>query len=106
KMLTSAETFASDVRRNRKFVQLGGVIFVKVRIGGTMLTVTHQGKMADVASLVGKDKCFSDYTTELIGYSEAAENSVPVWEHGRPNATRAARKREYQSITDEFLRRF
>jgi len=105
-MMSSAETFASDVARSGRFVQLGGIIFVKVRIGGTMLTVTHQGKMADVARLVGSDKCFPDHTTELIGYGEAAENSVPVWEHGSPNALRAARKQEYQRITDEFLRRF
>lgn len=45
-------------------------------------------------------------TTELIGYSEAAENSVPVWNLGSPNARRAANKREYETITDEFLGRF
>jgi hypothetical protein len=71
-----------------------------------MLTATHQAMMARVATVVGVEKCFPDHTTEPIGYGEAAENSVPVWEHGSPNAVRAARKREYQRITDEFLRRF
>jgi hypothetical protein len=49
--------------------------------------------------------CFEAYTTELIGYGEAAENSVPVWKHTSTNAERAARKHEYERITEEFMAR-
>ena len=50
-----------------------------------------------------KDKVVSKYTTELIGYSEAAENQVPVWEHASDNARRAAGKNEYPEITRELI---
>jgi hypothetical protein len=62
--------------------------------------------MERVQSLLGTDACFSDCTTELIGYGEAAEQALPVWHHDSPNARRAANKEEYERITDEFLRRF
>ena len=45
----------------------------------------------------------SRHTTELIGYSEAAERQIPVWEHDSENARRAARKNEYPAITAELL---
>ncbi len=47
----------------------------------------------------------SDYyvVTAIIGYSEAAENQVPVWEHGSDNARRAASKNEYPEITRELI---
>ena len=51
-------------------------------------------------------RCFNTHTTELIGYSDAAEESVPVWQVETPNGRKAARKREYEEITKEFLRRF
>ena len=63
-------------------------------------------KMAEIDQLLGTGKCFGDHTTELIGYSEAAEASVPVWALTSPNAQHAAGKREYQHITAEFLKRF
>jgi hypothetical protein len=71
-----------------------------------MLTNAHQAKMLEVKELFGQHLCFDQYTTELIGYSEAAEASVPVWAHDSPNAKRAANKGEYQDITREFMRRF
>lgn len=86
--------------------KLGGIVFVRVRVGGTLLTNVHARIMSEVERAFGKDACFDTYTTELIGYSEAAENQVPVWSHDTTNAKRAAKKGEYQTITDEFVRRF
>jgi len=85
--------------------QLGGIIFVRVRIGGSMLTNVHAGKMLEVAQL-SKNMCFSTHTTELIGYSEAAESTAPIWMLSSTNAMRAASKHEYENITKEFLQRF
>jgi chromosome partitioning protein len=105
KLIRSATTFAGDDDKLH-LASLGGVIFVKVRIGGSLLTNTHAAKMSEVERLLGAGSCFKTHTTELIGYSEAAENTVPVWMLDSTNARRAARKREYDEITNEFLRRF
>ncbi len=50
--------------------------------------------------------CFPTHTTELIGYGEAAEQSLPVWMTPTPNAAKAANNREYEYITQEFIKRF
>lgn len=105
-LIESARVFAGESKRPVKVSEFGGVIFVKVRIGGGLITTMHTGKKEDVRRLLGGDSCFSTHTTELIGYSEAAQNSVPVWMLNTPNAKRAADKHEYQEITEEFLRRF
>jgi len=105
KMLESARTFAGEAGAHPAVAKLGGVIFVKVRIGGARITSVHQEKMREVPTILGP-VCFEQHTTELIGYSEAAEASVPVWAHPSPNAKMAAGKDEYQSITKEFLKRF
>jgi chromosome partitioning protein len=105
-LLESGQTFSGSSESHLKVARLGGAIFVKVRIGGTIITNTHQATMERVAELLPPKTCFETYTTELIGYGEAAENSVPVWEHTTENAKRAARKKEYEKITAEFLRRF
>jgi chromosome partitioning protein len=102
----SAQTFAGDSRNGIKIAQLGGIIFVRVRIGGSMVTNVHYEKMLEVSRLVGKDLCFSTHTTELIGYSEAAESTAPIWMLETPNALRASAKQEYEGITREFLKRF
>jgi chromosome partitioning protein len=102
----SAQTFAGDSRNGIKIAQLGGIIFVRVRIGGSMVTNVHYEKMLEVSRLVGKDLCFSTHTTELIGYSEAAESTAPIWMLDTPNALRASAKQEYEGITREFLKRF
>jgi chromosome partitioning protein len=84
--------------------QLGAIVFVKIRIGGTMITTTHEDTMRSIASEdYASDKVVETYTTELIGYSEAAENQIPVWEHNSNNARRAARKNEYPEITRELI---
>lgn len=71
-----------------------------------MLTNVHMNTMESVRTLVGASNCFGTYTTELIGYSEAAENSVPVWMLRTTNCDRASKKREYEQITQEFQQRF
>ena len=82
---------------------LGAIVFVKVRSGGNMITNTHQDTMAKIESGAFPDKVIAKYTTELIGYSEAAENQVPVWEHSSENARRAARYNQYPEITRELI---
>ncbi len=106
KLVESAHTFSGDSGAPPSVAKLGGAIFVKVRIGGSLITNTHEAMMAQVKSLIGASQCFSRFTTELIGYGEAAEHSVPVWHHDSVNAKRAARKMEYNQITDEFVTRF
>ena len=78
------------------------MLFVRVRIGGAILTSAHAAKMEEVRE---QHECFTTHTTELIGYTEAAENCLPVWLHTTDNARRAASKGEYPRIVDEFLER-
>ena len=107
KIVESAYTFAGEKPPGKQVVaRLGGVVFVKVRIGGSRVTNAHASKMGEIERLLGSGTCFPGHTTELIGYSEAAEASVPVWAINSPNAQHAAGKREYQNITGEFLKRF
>lgn len=42
----------------------------------------------------------------MIGYTEAAENSLPVWLYDSDNARRAAEKQEYPYIVEELLEKF
>ena len=105
KIIQSArQTYTSRV------AEFGAVLFVRVRIGGSVLTRAHSNIMYNVRSMLhndfGTDKCFETYTTEAIGYTEAAEQSLPVWLHDSTNARRASDKQEYPSIVDEFLERF
>lgn len=87
-----------------EIAQLGAIVFVMVRIGGTRVTNTHGETINEIASEpFAENKVVSQYTTELIGYSEAAENRVPVWEHQSDNARRATRKNEYPEITRELI---
>jgi len=88
-----------------KVAELGGIIFVKLRIGRTMITQQHHGQMAQIQRDFPQH-CFESHTTELIGYSEAAESRLPVWLTGTATARYAAAKMEYENITTEFLRRF
>lgn len=86
--------------------ELGGIVFVKVRMGGSMTTTTHDTTMRNIiADGAFGDKVVRKWTTELIGYSEAAENQVPVWEHNSDNARRAARYDEYPTIARELFNR-
>jgi chromosome partitioning protein len=105
-LVASAHTFAGDSNPTPGVARLGGVVFVKVRIGGSLITNTHESMMQQVRALIGNQLCFSYHTTELIGYGEAAEHSLPVWHHDSTNARRAAKKEEYERITAEFVQRF
>ncbi len=101
--ISAASTFAgqSDVR---SIADLGAIVFVKVRIGGSLITVTHSDTMSSVSrEPFARNKVVERYTTELIGYGEAAENRVPVWEHHSENARRVAGKNEYPEITRELM---
>ena len=101
--VSAARTFAGqgDVRT---VAELGAIVFVKVRIGGNRITTTHSVTMNEIASeQFAKDKVIQTFTTELIGYSEAAERRLPIWEHNSENARRAADKNEYPKITQELI---
>jgi chromosome partitioning protein len=81
---------------------LGGIIFVRVRLGGGMITNVHNRKMKDVRKVYSR-KVFDNYTTEGIGYSEAAESALPVFLLSEANPKRVAD--QYRKITAEFIRR-
>jgi len=83
----------------------GGVIFVKVRYGKAGVLALHEQRMRDIEKK-HSSLSFPEYTTELIGYGEAAEQHRPVWECKTPSAQSAAKKQEYQNITRIFLERF
>ena len=70
-----------------------------------MIVNTHESTMSQVR-MTFPDKCFQTYTTEAIGFSDAAEASLPIWHIDTQNARRAADRGEYQSIATEFIRRF
>ena len=88
----------------RPVAELGAIVFVKVRLGGSRITTTHSDTMSSISlQQFAQNKVVQKYTTELIGYSEAAENMVPVWEHNSENARRVARNNEYPEITRELM---
>lgn len=88
----------------RPIAKFGAIVFVKVRLGGSRITTTHSDTMNSISlEPFAQDKVVKKYTTELIGYSEAAENMVPVWEHNSENARRVARNNEYPEITRELM---
>ena len=105
-LVKCAATLAGRKTGRAHVAEFGAVLFARVRIGGDVLTTAHAGKMEDVRSSLGPGKCFATHTTELIGYTEAAENSLPVWFHDSQNARRAARKQEYPKIVEELLGKF
>ena len=101
--ISAAYTFAGQ-SIGHSVSDLGAIVFVKVRIGGSMITTTHFDTIGAISQRsYAQNKVVQRYTTELIGYSEAAQNQVPVWEHNSPNARRAATKNEYPEITRELL---
>ena len=101
--ISAAQTLAGS-GDDHTVADLGAIVFVKVRMGGSMITNTHATTMNSIAlEQFAKDKVVTQYTTELIGYSEAAESRVPVWEHDSDNARRAARQYQYPKITRELF---
>ena len=103
-LMEQASILARAGSRNNAFAEFGAVLFVRVRIGGDRITNAHLDKMEELRE--SPLECFDAHTTELIGYTEAAANSLPVWLHDTDNARRAAKKQEYPEITEEFLKRF
>ena len=101
--ISAAYTFAGR-DDERTVAELGAIVFVKVRSGGSMITTTHEDTMNRIANRpYAQGKVVNTYTTELIGYSEAAENAVPVWAHDSPNARFAAQKKQYPDITYSLM---
>ena len=97
--ISNASTLAG-LKGGRSIAELGAIVFVKIRLGGSRITTTHQDTMNAISQQPSFiNKVVQKYTTELIGYSEAAENRVPVWEHPSPNARRVASNNEYPEIT-------
>ena len=98
-VVSNASTLAG-LDAGRTVAELGAIVFVKVRIGGSRITTTHADTMAAISQEpFARDKVIQKYTTELIGYGEAAENRVPVWEHNSDNARRVRDRNEYPEIT-------
>jgi chromosome partitioning protein len=102
--LKSAQTFAGPSRLH--VADIGGIVFVRVRLGGSKITLVHRNTMDEVRTAQGGAACFRTHTTELIGYGEAAEQSLPVWMTPTKNAREAASRREYEDVTKEFTQRF
>jgi chromosome partitioning protein len=82
--------------------KLGGIIFARVRMGGSRITNVHARKIDELTGRY-KGKVFESYTTEGIGYSEAAEVALPVFVLQGPNALRVAD--QYREITAELIKR-
>ena len=102
--LSRQETLAGIEARG--VAELGGIVFVKVRLGGSMITNTHSATMREIMTDAQySSKVVNAWTFELIGYGEAAENLVPVWEYGSENARRAAAYNAYPNITRELFDR-
>ena len=85
--------------------ELGGIVFVKVRVSAHGIINLFEQKMSEIGRDF-KGKCFPTYTTEMVGYSEASEQRLPVWACNSPGAKKAAATEQYQSITRIFLERF
>lgn len=103
-LVNSAAVLAGGNMAPHSVAQFGAILFVRVRLGGAMQTIAHSNKMNEIRA--ANLECFGTHTTELIGYTEAAENSLPVWLHDSNNAKRARGKQEYPQIVEELLRRF
>lgn len=82
---------------------LGGIIFVRVRMGGTKITKAHKRKMGEIQTHYG-DVVFESYTTEGIGYGEASELALPVFLIDSLNTERVAN--HYREIGDELVKRY
>lgn len=98
--LEAAQVFLGKEFGLDTIARLGGIVFVKVRS-----TILAENIMSEVRTEY-RDQCFSSYTSDLVGYSEAAERLLPVWECRTPNSQRAAHEKQYEKITEIFLNRF
>ena len=101
--IQATATLAGETGDEFGVAKFGAILFVRVRIGGQMVTTAHANIMDTVRE---ESRCFDTHTTELIGYTEAAENSVPVWFHDSENARRARGKMEYPMVVDQLVEWF
>lgn len=99
---------AAILGREVSFARFAGIIPVKRRYTGQHRDVINrlQEELAPYCHEAGfSDPVFSTATTELIGYSEAAEQLRPVWHASGSNSVNAAQRHEYEDITNEFVSR-
>jgi chromosome partitioning protein len=90
------------MHRDVKQPKMAGIIFVKVRVGGSRIVIFHGTKMDELQSNPQYGSlCFENYTTEKVGYTEASDQACPVFLLPESNPLRAAA--EYPKIADEFL---
>ena len=80
-LTTKVQAIGNDIARvqplagttRQAVATLGAIVFVKVRSGGSMITTTHEQTMNNIRQEpFATGRVVSEYTTELIGYSEAA----------------------------------
>jgi len=83
--------------------ELGGILFVRVRIGGQSILAMHR-RIIEQIMRTYPGKAFPHYTIEGIGYGEAAEQALPVYLVESQNCRRVAS--QYAEITNDFVRRF
>jgi chromosome partitioning protein len=98
--LEAAQLFLGKEYGLDSVARMGGIVFAKVRA-----TILAENIMTEVRAEY-RDICFGQHTSDLVGYSEAAERLLPVWECKTPNAQRAAGEKQYEKITEIFLNRF
>jgi chromosome partitioning protein len=102
KLNTDISHAAGIIGENIAIPKLGGIIFVRVRLGGAAITNVHERKMQEISTHYS-GKVFEKYTTEGIGYSEASESALPVFLLSGSNPRRVAD--QYREIAEEFIRR-
>lgn len=99
---------AAVIGREINFARFAGLIAVKMRRADQHKDVVTRLR-ADLAPYCRdtglSDPVFGAATTELIGYSEAAEQLRPVWHARNTNPANAAQRHEYEDITKELLSR-
>jgi len=105
KLAGAAAKFAGKKTDNYHMADFGAVLFVRVQGRDQNITVTHRNKMQEIRATF-PDKCFETHITELIGYTQAAENSRPVWRQFGKNARLVVKHQEYPKVVDELLKKF
>ena len=105
KRVAAAQVFLGKTFGLDSVAELGGIVFVKVRESANGIINLFEQRMSQIGSAFN-GKCFSAYTTEMVGYCEASEQKRPVWACNSLNARNAAGKGQYQKITQIFLERF
>jgi chromosome partitioning protein len=105
KRIEAAQVFLGKTFGLYSIAKMGGIVFVKVRRSANGIINLFDQRMSQIKGKFN-GKCFPEYTTEMVGYSEASEQRLPVWECDTPNAINAAATEQYQNITKIFLERF